>query len=391
MDLFLFGLLYMYRGDYNDQILYMMVFFAVSAVSIYFFISRFSFGDRYIFLICSVLCMIGVCMISRIDLELGFIQFTWYIVGFFVFIFCSVIFYNFNIWYKIQWIYFSVSMVLFLLTFVYGKVIFGAKNWLEIFGRVFQPSEVIKLLYIFFLSCYFCKPFKNKISNINERYVVFFASMLFPVLLILQREWGTAVLLFLLYFFYVYVYNGGGIVLITSVFIMAASLFWGYNNLNHLQVRIEAWLDPFSDPAGRGYQIVQSLFAIAAGGFFGRGLGNGSPQFVPNISSDFIFSAICEEFGILSGMAVILLYFIAVYRFFRISIAVGGFNKSVSFGLAVMFALQTFIIIGGVIKFIPLTGITMPFVSYGGTSVVLCFAALGILQALSAKSVVFFD
>lgn len=391
-DLLLFSLLYVYAGEYCDRALYMMAFFPLSAASVYFFVSKFRFGDKYIFLICSMLCMVGVSVISRVDSELGFAQFVWYVTGFFVFILCSFVFYSFKIWGRLQWFYFTIAMLLFLITFVYGKVVFGAKNWLEFSdGRYFQPSELIKILFVFFLSSCFCRPFSEKIYGISEKYIIFIASMLFSFFLIMQREWGTAVLLFLIYLFYSYVYDGSFTLMAASVATISSFLVWGYRNLTHIQVRIDAWLDPFSDAAGRGYQIVQSLFAMAAGGFFGRGFGNGNPQFIPNASSDFIFSAICEEFGLLFAIAIILLYFILVYRGFRISLMLGGGNKSLSFGIALMFALQTFVIIGGVIKLIPLTGITMPFVSYGGTSVVVCFASLGILQALSAKSVVFSD
>ena len=129
---------------------------------------------------------------------------------------------------------------------------------------------------------------------------------------------------------------------------------------------------------------MQSLIAIASGGFTGVGLANGSPEYVPFVESDFIFSAVCEEFGILGGIGVILLFFIMVYRGFKIALAAkSSFDKRTAFGLSVMFGFQTFIILGGVVKLIPLTGITLPFISYGGSSLVTSFMALGILQAIS--------
>ena len=166
--------------------------------------------------------------------------------------------------------------------------------------------------------------------------------------------------------------------------VASAGVFAGYKVLYHIQTRVAMWLDPFSDPSGRGYQIVQSLIAIASGGFTGQGLGNGSPYYVPLVQSDFIFSGICEEFGILGGISVILLYFIFVYRGFKIALSIpDGFDKKVALGLSAMFSFQIFIILGGVIKLIPLTGITLPFISYGGSSLVTSFMALGILQAIS--------
>ncbi|MBO5955594.1 MAG: FtsW/RodA/SpoVE family cell cycle protein, partial [Clostridia bacterium] len=169
--------------------------------------------------------------------------------------------------------------------------------------------------------------------------------------------------------------------------VMSALLvgFLGYKFLYHIQVRVGVWLDPWADVSNKGYQIAQSLFAIASGGYFGRGLGNGSPYYIPEVHTDFIFSAICEELGVFGGAAVIILFFLLSYRCFKITLNTENlYNKAVGLGLTLMFALQTFIIIGGVIKFIPLTGITVPFVSYGGTSIVVSFASLGIMQAISA-------
>ena len=204
--------------------------------------------------------------------------------------------------------------------------------------------------------------------------------------LVLQREWGIAVLFFLIYFAMYFVFGKHRILLVLNSAVVGAACFVGYKVLYHIQTRVDMWIDPFSDPSGRGYQIVQSLIAIASGGFTGRGFGNGSPYYVPFVESDFIFSGICEEFGILGGIGVILLYFILVYRAFKISLAVdNGFDKKVALGLSAMFSFQTFIILGGVMKLIPLTGITLPFISYGGSSLVTSFMALGILQAISVK------
>ena len=128
-------------------------------------------------------------------------------------------------------------------------------------------------------------------------------------------------------------------------------------------------MKPWSDMSGKGYQITQSLFAIGAGGFFGTGIGMGSPEFIPYVHTDFIFSAICEEFGILGGVAVIMLYFVLVYRGLRISMNIHDtFYKALSAAVTILLGFQSFIILGGVTKFIPLTGITMPFISYGGSS-----------------------
>jgi cell division protein FtsW len=172
------------------------------------------------------------------------------------------------------------------------------------------------------------------------------------------------------------------------LFMAGATLL--YYIFPHVQVRVDVWLDPWKDPSGRGYQIVQSLFALAAGGFFGRGLGQGyltlqsGETIIPALETDFIFSAIGEELGLVGAVGIILLYFIFVYRGFRIAArARDDFSRLLSVGLTSIFGLQAFLIVGGVIKLIPLTGITLPFVSKGGSSIVANFVLLALLLRAS--------
>ena len=208
---------------------------------------------------------------------------------------------------------------------------------------------------------------------------------LYILFLVLQRDWGTILVVFLIFLFMIYVYEQQKWFLPANVVAAAVVGVLGYLFLYHIQVRVGVWLNPWSDVSNKGYQIAQSLFAIASGGYFGRGLGNGAPDYIPEVHTDFIFSAICEEMGVFGGAAVIILFFLLAYRCFKITLnTTNSYNKAVGLGLTLMFALQTFIIIGGVTKFIPLTGITLPFVSYGGTSIVVSFASLGIMQAISA-------
>ena len=155
---------------------------------------------------------------------------------------------------------------------------------------------------------------------------------------------------------------------------------------NHVKIRFETWIDPWKYIDRQGYQITQSLFAIAEGGFFGSGLGLGYPDFIPEVHTDFIFSAICEEMGIFTGIGIIMLFLILVYRGFKIAMnQENQFFKVAALGISILFGIQSFIIFGGVLKMIPLTGITIPFVSYGGTSMLSSFIALGILQVASEE------
>ncbi|HZK57036.1 MAG TPA: FtsW/RodA/SpoVE family cell cycle protein, partial [Clostridia bacterium] len=222
---------------------------------------------------------------------------------------------------------------------------------------------------------------KNKYAFLTIIYLHLF-------LLLAQRELGMTVLFYTIFISIFYIYEEDYKLLLYNIGAMGIILVLSYFTLAHVRVRLTTWTDPWNQITGKGYQIVQSLFAITAGGFFGTGLGLGNPDYIPVVHTDFIFSAICEEMGLFGGMAVVLLYFILVYRGFKIALTIKDtFKKIVALGITLIYGYQTFIIVGGVIKLIPLTGVTLPFISYGGSSLISAFIAFGILQALSGPEV----
>lgn len=381
-----FGLLYI-ANNYTPSILYIGFGVIGSFLVMYTVLVLCRMGDKFIMLIVSMLVTIGVLLLCRIDIEYGIKQIVWVGLGIVVFFAVYCIYYNIWFWDKLWFLYLGLGTVFFVLTLLLAKTVSGSRNWVSLFGIMFQPSEVTKILYIMFLSCYYSGTWNKPVFRITPQYVTACGTYLFIGFLVLQRDWGTILVLFSIYIFMTYVYGKNKKFLAFNVLLAGITGFLGYHFLYHIQVRVSTWLDPWSDIANKGYQITQSLFAIASGGFFGRGLGNGSPSLIPEVHTDFIFAAVCEEMGVFGGTAVLLLFFLLVYRFFKISLtASSAFDKSVSLGITLMFALQTFIIIGGVTKLIPLTGITLPFVSYGGTSLIVSFASMGIMQAISARS-----
>lgn len=383
-DFLVFLLLFLYRQPLDLNILVTGGIVLVLTLFTYFIITFFSWGDKYIFIIASMLVTLGIAMLYRLDYAMGFRQIGWYVLGILAFVVSVVLFRYIKFWDKLQWGYVGLSVALFLLVQIFGVRISGAKNWIAIGNYTLQPSEFIKILFILYMACYFCgKPFEGRAG----RYQLMLVTFLFCGFLILQREWGSTLLFFGAYFLMLFIYRFDVIMLLINLVIMGGVGTLGAMYLHHIKIRISTWLDPWTNASSSGYQITQSLFAIAAGDFFGTGLGLGMPGLIPEVHSDFIFAAICEEMGIFGGVAVILLFFILIYRGFKISLMLEGFDKCVAVGITVMLALQTFIIIGGVIKFIPLTGITLPFISAGGSSLITTFAMLGILQAMSAKVV----
>ncbi len=210
------------------------------------------------------------------------------------------------------------------------------------------------------------------------------------LLMIFMKDLGTSLLFFGALLALIYVATGRFfyVVLGMVLFLIGATAL--YFVFAHVQTRVDIWLNPWADPSGKGYQIVQSLFSLASGGLFGRGLGQGylilqsGNPIIPHLESDFIFSAIGEELGLVGGTGIILLYLIFTYRGLRVAMqSRDDFSRLLATGLTSIFALQAFIIIGGVIKLIPLTGITLPFVSYGGSSVVANFVLLALLLRVS--------
>lgn len=359
----------------------------------YIAINLFALGDAYLFVIISMLSSIGIIMQTRIDSDNGIRQMKLYLVGvvcFFITIIVYKIFHKY--WNKLLIFYFSLSMLSFIATAIFGTVRNGSKNWIIINGISIQPSEFVRILFVLSLAAVLTNGRIKKTDNscddksLKRLRLGMTAAVAYinAGCLLLQREWGIAVLFFAIYLSYLFIYGESKLFFAGNVLAAIGAGAIGVTFMSHIQVRVSTWLDPFADVTGKGYQIVQSMFAIAAGGFSGSGIGNGSPYFIPIVSSDFIFSAICEEMGILGGIAVLLLYFVLVYRGFKIALSsTNPFNKAVSIGLSVMLGVQTFIIVGGVVKLIPLTGITLPFISYGGSSMITTFIALGILQSIS--------
>ena len=385
MNIFGFGLLCMANG-FKKNILFVGLGLLGLLILTYTVLVLCRMGDKFLFLIASMLVTIGTIMLCRIDIILGAKQIIWVGIGAFAFFAAYVIYYNIKFWNKMWFFYGVFSIALFVLTLVLGERVNGSKNWLQI-GRIgFQPSELIKIAFVMLLACHYSGSFTKPIGKLHPRYITAALTYTFILFLVLQRDWGTILVLFLIYIFILYVYEKNRKFTALNVLCASVVAVLGYMFLYHIKVRVKVWLDPWSDISNTGYQIAQSLFAISSGGYFGRGIGNGSPGYIPEVHTDFIFSAICEEMGVFGGAAVIILFFILAYRCFKITLVTKNlYNKIVALGITLMFAVQTFIIIGGVTKFIPLTGITVPFVSYGGTSIVVSFISLGIIQAISAK------
>lgn len=386
-DILAFVLLYVRQTPPDIRALIIGSSLIAATLLVYLLTRVLKLGDRYIFLIVSMLFSMGELMLYRLDSELGIKQVQWFGISLAIYFLSYVIFGLIPFWNKLLFLWPFLAVVLFLLTMLFGTEVNGSKNWIFVKGFSIQTSEIMKLVFVFYLACFYCQ--KDKLLARYPKALVtlgFMAiSYMIMGLMVLQREWGTPLLLFLVFSLILYIFeNDLKLFLVNSLAAIAAGTV-GTVFVYHIQVRVEAWLNPWKDISGKGYQIAQSLFAIGSGDFFGSGIGMGRPDFIPDVENDFIFSAICEEMGMFGGAAVILLFLLLAYRGFKIALKTSDtFNKALALGITLMFAFQAFIIIGGVIKLFLLTGITLPFISYGGSSLAINFAALGVLQRISA-------
>ncbi|MBS3995434.1 MAG: FtsW/RodA/SpoVE family cell cycle protein [Alkaliphilus sp.] len=373
-------LLYLYKDRLDRFVLISGILLIFIIYMSNFILLKVSKGDHYIFLIISMLVSIGIIMIYRINPIYGFRQIIWFSLGILNFFLFYFLVRSIKHWNKWLTFYVVLSLVLFLSTLIFGVRIKGATNWIRIYGYSFQPAEIIKVLFVFFLASYF--------TGFRKIKPVIFHGIVYAYLgfLFLQRDLGTAMLFYFVFTTISYIYEENRKLILynlSGAFIMAGL---SYLLVNHVQIRVQTWINPWIYIDSKGYQITQSLFAIASGGFFGTGIGLGHPEYIPEVHTDFIFSAICEEMGIFGGIAVIMLFLIFVYRGFKIALQQNNkFFRIIAIGITAMFGFQAFIILGGVMKVIPLTGVTLPFVSYGGSSLVSSFAALGILQVASEE------
>lgn len=300
--------------------------------------------------------------------------------------------------YRYTWLLLALSLV--ALTFVAGHSTIdgGPRLWLGPGAWSFQPSEVLKLLVIVFLAAYLAE--RHEVLSAGGRRIGRFELPPIPYLaplalmlglslglLFAQKDLGAALLLFVIALGLIYVASGRADVVVGGLlaFVLGAWLLHGHVSV--VQTRVAIWQDPWADAQGAGYQIVQGLLAIGAGGVMGTGLGFGQPTAIPAVHTDFVYAAIAEELGLAGATGVLCLYLVLALRGLAVAIrAVDPFERLLAAGLALGLAVQTFIIVGGVLKVIPLTGITLPFLSYGGTSIVISSVAVGLLLRISRRA-----
>lgn len=343
--------------------------------------SFFKHLDRYLLIIANFLVAMGLIVQYRIDPSIAMKQIVMFGIGMLAMVFCIVLMRRSNLFRKLNWFLMLASVGILLVLLLIGDEKYGAKNWITIGNQSFQPSEFVKVATVFILA--------HWLANVGQlRRIWPMACYILAVvgLLVLERDLGAAVLIAGTFLILFYVATGNkwltGAGLLTGGLGAVASYFL----FDHVRVRVAIWKNPWATYSGSGYQIAQGLMAIASGGLWGMGLTRGSPKLIPAYHTDYIFAVICEEFGVIVGICIIAFYLVFIIRGARIALnAPDRFSMLVAFSCTVLITLQSFIIIAGVVKLIPLTGITMPFVSYGGSSLIASMMLLGILEGVAIQ------
>ena len=347
------------------------------------------FNSSFLIPIVGFLCGLGILSIWRINFLFGLRQAVWFLVCIFI---ASQIFKHPSLLYKAkQYKYLLLFFGLFLalLTFFLGTYPSGngPRLWLGARGIYFQPSELLKLLLILFIAAYFSDP---KINLLKFNKAILPALILFSVslaLLLAQKDLGTSVIFILIFLWMLFIrYGKRHILLVGAILFLAASII-SYFTIDLVRIRLQSWIQPWLDPQGGSYQIIQSIIAIAAGGIIGSGIGLGSPQVIPVAHSDFIYSAIVEETGLFGSVAILLFFALIFSRGIITAInAQSKYHQLLSAGIAVFLASQAFLIISGNIRLLPITGVTLPFLSYGGSSLLTSFLSTCILILIENQS-----
>ncbi len=319
---------------------------------------------------------VSLIMLQRIKPSLAIRQLIWMAIGVVIMLCIPFVLRMIPKFEVFEWVYIILGYGLILSTLLFGKQKYGSVNWLQIGSITFQPSEIVKFLFIFYLASVF-----RKRVRLKELLITGSLSAGIVLLLVMQKDLGGALIFFMTYMVMLYITTSNEILFLSGMGAASVAAVLAYKLFSHVRVRVSAWKNPWADIETGGYQIVNSLFAITTWGLLGSGLTKGMPRSIPVVESDFIFAAICEEFGALFGIGIICVFIMIFFRGIRIALdCERRYYSLIAAGIISMFAFQAFLIIGGVIKLIPLTGVTLPFVSYGGSSVLVSILMMGLVQ-----------
>lgn len=358
-------------------------------------------GDPYILPVVQAIMALGLVFVVRINSNVALHQFWWANIGQVLFYIVLWTMHDYRKLGRFRYLWGLLAVALLLATLLFGAEEGGATSSFQFLGIGIQPEEFVKLALLLFMATYLEENEEllrvgtvqwGRFSLPDWRTLGPFMIMVAFILGILaaQKSLGTALVFYMLFVLMLYVVTERTLYLGISFPILLLTGTVGYMLFRHVRVRVAVWMNPWLDPSGGGYQIAQSLFAISGGKILGTGLGNGiGATTVPVAISDFVFSVIAEELGFAGAMAVLVLFLIVVMRAFSVSLrAKDRFGQILAAGIGILLGTETLIILAGVTKLLPLTGIPLPWVSYGGSSLIVHFILLGVLLNISNATAV---
>ncbi|MCH5262589.1 MAG: FtsW/RodA/SpoVE family cell cycle protein [Lachnospiraceae bacterium] len=335
-------------------------------------------GNRLIINNMCMLLSIGFVVLSRLSFERAIKQFFIVTVSIIMGMLIPYFIHKLKFLKSLTWVYAALGAAALGIVLILGSVTYGSKISYSIAGITFQPSEFVKVIFVFFLA--------SALYESHDFLRVVLTAILAGIhvlILVASRDLGSALIFFIVYVFMVFIATGNWLYLLIGGAGGCGAAVLAYQVFSHVQVRVQAWQDPFSCIDDAGYQITQSLFAISSGGWFGLGLFRGTPDSIPLVEADFVFSAVAEELGIAFSMCTILICISCFIMFMNIAMRLKDkFYQLIAFGLGVTYIFQVFLTIGGGTKFIPMTGVTLPFISYGGSSVLSTLVMFFIIEGL---------
>lgn len=382
----------------RSQLLVPLVFVALAVALHAFLVARGIRGDQLLLPLAAGLTALGLVLVQRLASNLLGQQLQWTLIAAGAFIVTMLVPRDLTALarYKWTWVFLGVLLLVSPILPVIGREVNGARIWIGL-GRVnFEPWEAVKLLMVVFFAAYL-EEYREVIAHPRRIGPIPIPPVpyLLPILamwiiamavVVLEKDIGAALLFLGIFLAMLYLATGEAFYTLIGVVLLIAGGFVVYQAFGHVQVRVDTWLRPFSDELrfGAGYQIVQGLFALGNGGLLGAGLGNGMPDRIPVVWSDFVFNAFAEETGFAGAIALLALYLLFVFRGMLIALrAPTPFLQLLAAGLSFIVAFQTLVIVGGNTRLIPLTGITLPFVAYGGSSLVTNWMLVALLIRVS--------
>lgn len=372
-----FVIMYLKTQD-RDLFFFYGAQFIYLAATLVFFRNLYPRASRLVVNHMCMLIMIGFIMLTRLSYDEALKQFKIVVISTAAALLIPVIIRKVRILTKWTWLYAAAGIGGLGLVAVAAKYTYGAKLGFTVAGISIQPSEFIKIIFVFCIA-----GMLGNAKNFKDIAVATVVAALHVLILVFSKDLGSAMIYFCTYLVMLYVSTRKFLYALAGLAAGSGAAVVAYHLFSHVQQRVQIWQDPFADYAGTGYQVAQSLFSIAAGGWFGTGIMNGTPDQIPLVEMDFMFSAITEELGAVFSICFILVCMSCYIMFINIAMRLSNrFYRLVALGLGTMYAVQVFLTVGGAMKFIPMTGVTIPLVSYGGSSMLSTVMMFAIIQGL---------